>query len=168
MSSWQKASPVAARHASLVLAHLLSAVSDYQVTATVLHPTYSALSQHGWSQLLRKLVTFLRRLCTSEVYLFIRSITAPLPTQGTLPSIPWYFQYSPLIYITYLSWSSSQAVLTLCVLSLPPDRLAIPPWYQSMTGWCSVRSSFKAALFREESVACVALNEYSHQRKTTR
>lgn len=54
-----------------------SPLSDYWVAVTVLYPIYSALSQHGWVQLLRKLISFLRRLYISEVYLFIRVIYAP-------------------------------------------------------------------------------------------
>lgn len=122
MSSWQEASPVAPRHASHGPGPP-SALSDSEGTATVLHPNYSALPQHGWMQLLRKLTTFLRRLWLSKVFLFIAVIIALPLTPGIFSSILWYFQYSQLIYAISFSWSSPKAVL----LALPPDRLGIIP-----------------------------------------
>lgn len=116
MSSWQECNA----HQSGSWPSLLLSVTPKGLPTSHTQ-IYSALPKHGWIQLLRKLITFLRWLWPSEVYLFIAVIMALFLTPGIFPSIFWCFQYFPLIYAISFSWSSPRAAL----LTWAPDRLGI-------------------------------------------
>lgn len=142
MTSWQEASPVDARHAS----HGPGPAFCSQWLLRDCHcltPKLQCIALAWMNSAAEKVDHLLKKVMAT------RSLPFHCPDYGSSPDFRDFLQHPLMLLVlsANLCYFFQLVIPKSCSLGTATWQTGHHPWYLPMTGWCYVRSSFKAALF---------------------